>query len=320
MTQPATIDALHVCERGDAVLSLYRRGLTWVSFRPLPDLACGIDFTIRKLPGLGLLSGTVQGLRHLHTREDDGGNSDDISVHMNLSGVSIVAGRGDEIALRDGDAMLLSYSESRTVTRPGLVHHRVLRLPRASLAPLVPHIDDAVLRPIARGTGALSLLTNYVGALMDDPAVVAAEMRHLAVAQLCDLIVVTLGATRDAAAVAKGRGLRVARLRAVKQDIEAHLAHGDLSPAAVARRQRISDSYILKLFEGEGTSFSEFALGRRLARAHRMLTDRRWAERSIASIAFESGFGDLSYFNRTFKRCYGARPSDIRAAIASQDI
>ena len=68
-----------------------------------------------------------------------------------------------------------------------------------------------------------------------------------------------------------------------------------------------------KLFEGEGTSFSEFVLLRRLARAHRMLTDRRWADRGIAWIAFESGFGDLSYFNRTFKRCYGARPSDVRA-------
>jgi AraC-like DNA-binding protein len=45
-----------------------------------------------------------------------------------------------------------------------------------------------------------------------------------------------------------------------------------------------------------------------------MLTDRRWADRGIAWIAFESGFGDLSYFNRTFKRCYGARPSDVRAS------
>jgi AraC-like DNA-binding protein len=46
-----------------------------------------------------------------------------------------------------------------------------------------------------------------------------------------------------------------------------------------------------------------------------MLTDRRWAERSIASIAFEAGFGDLSYFNRAFKRCYGATPSEVRDAV-----
>jgi AraC-like DNA-binding protein len=218
------------------------------------------------------------------------------------------------MTLQDGDAVLLSYSEARTVTRPGRVHHRIVRLPRASLVPLVPNIDDAVLRPIPRGAGALTLLANYAGALIDDPAIVAPQMRQLVVAQLCDLIAVTLGATRDAQALADGRGIRAARLRAIKIDIEAHLANGDLSPAAVAARQRISDSYIRKLFEGEGTSFSEFVLLRRLARAHRMLTDRRWADRGIAWIAFESGFGDLSYFNRTFKRCYGARPSDVRAS------
>src|SRR4029077_2399350 len=146
------------------------------------------------------------------------------------------------------------------------------------------------------------------------------EMRQLIIAQLCDLIAVTLGATRDATAVAGGRGIRAARLRAVKSDIDAHLTHTDLSPGAVAKRQRLSDSYIRKLFEGEGTSFSQFVLGRRLVRAHRMLTDRRWADVSIASIAFEAGFGDLSYFNRTFKRFYGSPPSDIRGAIDRQDI
>jgi AraC-like DNA-binding protein len=319
MAQFAT-EGLRVQARGDAVRSLYQRGLTWVSFRPMPGLACSIDLSIRKLPGLGLLSGTAQGVRHEHTNEDVGNGNDDFSLHMNLSGLSIVAGRGRELTLQDGDAVLLRYAESRTITRPGLVDHRVVRLPRASLAPLVRNIDDAVLRSIRRGTGALNLLTNTVGALIDDPLIETPDMRQLISTQLCDLVSVTLGATRDAVAVAEGRGIRAARLRGIKTDIEAHLVHGDLSPAAVARRQRISDSYIRKLFEGEGTSFSEFVLVRRLARAHRMLTDRRWADRRIAWIAFESGFGDLSYFNRTFKRFYGAPPSDIRGAIDREDI
>jgi AraC-like DNA-binding protein len=38
------------------------------------------------------------------------------------------------------------------------------------------------------------------------------------------------------------------------------------------------------------------------------------ASRSIALIAFDAGFGDLSYFNRTFKRFYGLTPSEVRAA------
>ena len=159
----------------------------------------------------------------------------------------------------------------------------------------------------------LNLLKGYVDALFDDPMLSAPDVRQLLVTQLCDLVAVTIGATREAAAVAEGRGIRAARLRAIKTDIEANLALGDVSVASVARRQKVSDSYIRKLFEGEQTSFSEFVLSRRLLRVHRLLMDPRRVNQSIASLAFEVGFGDLSYFNRAFKRLYGATPSEIRA-------
>jgi AraC-like DNA-binding protein len=310
-------DSVKVQAQASDVESLHDRGVTWVSFKPMPDLACGIDFALRKFPDLGLLSGTVQGVRHEHARRDSGDGDDDFSFHMNLRGLSLVTGQRGGTTLRDGDAMLLSYSVSRTISRPDLVDHRVIRLPRAALGPLVRNIDDAVLCRIPRGTGMLRLLRSYVDAAFTDPALAIPQMRQLITAQLCDLVAVTLGATRDATAIAERRGIRAARLGAIKGDIEAHLATGDLSPGAVAKRQQISDSYIRKLFENEGTSFSQFVLGRRLERAHRMLTDPRWASRSIASIAFDAGFGDLSYFNRTFKRCYRLTPSEVRDAVQS---
>jgi len=43
-----------------------------------------------------------------------------------------------------------------------------------------------------------------------------------------------------------------------------------------------------------------------------MLTDRRYDRLGITEIAYEAGFSDLSYFNRTFRRAHGATPSDIR--------
>ena len=311
MAHPA-VAALRVKAHGDAVRTLHDQGLTWVRFDPIPDLVCDIDFGIRKLPGLGLLSGTVRGVRHVHAHRDSGDGNDDFSIHLNVSGLSTVVSRRGETTLRDGDAMLLSYSAGRTITRPALVDHRVIRLPRALLRPLVHDIDDAVLRPIPRGTGMLNLLRGYADALFDDPVLGAPDVRQLLVTQLCDLVAVTIGATTDTAAVAEGRGVRAARLRAIKADIEAHLALGDVSAASVARRQNVSDSYIRKLFEGEQTSFSEFVLGRRLLRVHRLLMDPRRVNQSIASLAFEVGFGDLSYFNRAFKRLYGATPSEIR--------
>ncbi len=309
------MDALLVQAQGRDVEPLHERGVTWVSFEPMPDLACGVDFALRKLPGLGVLSGTGRGVRHVHARRDSGDRDDDFSFHINVSGLSLVTGRRGETALRNGDAMLLSYSVSRTISRPGLVDHRVIRLPRSALSPLVRSIDDAVLHRIPSGTGMLSLLSSYIDAVFNDPALAVPQMRQLIVAQLCDLVAVTLGATRDAMAIAEGRGVRAARLRAIKNDIETHLATGELSPGAVAKRQRISDSYIRKLFEGEGTSFSQFVLGRRLDRARRLLMDASWADRSITSIAYSAGFGDLSYFNRAFKRHYGATPSEVRNSV-----
>jgi AraC-like DNA-binding protein len=74
----------------------------------------------------------------------------------------------------------------------------------------------------------------------------------------------------------------------------------------------VTPRYVRKLFESEGTSFSEFVLGQRLARVRSMLEDPRHLGRTISAIAFECGFSDLSYFNRTFRRRYGSTPSDVR--------
>ena len=305
-------DPLLVRAQGAAVQSLHARGLTWVSFDPIPQHACRIDLALRKLPDLGLLSGTVRGVRHVHARRNSGDGNDDFSFHLNVSGLSVVAGRRGETTLRDGDGMLFNYSVGRTISRPGLVDHRVIRLPRAMLSPLVRNIDDAVLRAIPRDTGMLQLIRKYVDAVFNDPALMERAMRRVIVAQLCDLVAVTLGATRDAVAVAAGRGIRAARLRAIEVDIETHLRCSKLSIDVLAKRHGISDSYIRKLFKGDGTTFSQFVLGRRLACAYRMLTDVRWADRSVVWIAFDVGFGDLSYFNRTFKQLYGATPSQLR--------
>jgi AraC-like DNA-binding protein len=102
-------------------------------------------------------------------------------------------------------------------------------------------------------------------------------------------------------------------------DISANLADGDLSVAEVAQRQRVTPRYVHKLFETEGLTFSSFVLGQRLARAHRTLSDPRFADRTIGSVAFDVGFGDLSYFNRTFRRHYGATPGEIRQSALKLD-
>jgi threonine/homoserine/homoserine lactone efflux protein/AraC-like DNA-binding protein len=125
------------------------------------------------------------------------------------------------------------------------------------------------------------------------------------------IIGLALGATRDAAELAAGRLSRAARLRAIKADIAQNL-EDDVSIAALSSRHRITPRYIRKLFEGENMSVSKYVLGQRLTRVYRMLADASQADRTIADIALAAGFGDLSTFNRAFRRRFGVTPSAVR--------
>jgi AraC-like DNA-binding protein len=132
-----------------------------------------------------------------------------------------------------------------------------------------------------------------------------------------DPIAATIGATRDGRAIAEGRGIAAARLRAMMTDITAHLGDGDLSVADVATRHRVTPRYIHKLFETEGLTFSSFGPAT-LARAPDP-DDPRSADRNISSVAFDVGFNDLSYFNRAFRRRYAATPTEIRQSAMRAD-
>ncbi len=83
------------------------------------------------------------------------------------------------------------------------------------------------------------------------------------------------------------------------------------APAAARWAQCASDH--------EGTTFTEYVLAQRLGRAHRLLADPRHANQKIGAIALDVGFGDLSYFNRAFRKRYGVAPSELRAATEPGD-
>jgi AraC-like DNA-binding protein len=127
-----------------------------------------------------------------------------------------------------------------------------------------------------------------------------------------DLIALSLGASRDGTDQAEDRSVPAARLRAIKSDIVANLEDDALTIGAVAARHGVTSRYVHRLFEREGVTYTQFVLHQRLERAYRMLRDQRLGTSTISSIAYEVGFGDLSYFNRVFRRQYHRTPSDVR--------
>jgi AraC-like DNA-binding protein len=187
---------------------------------------------------------------------------------------------------------------------------------RAKLAQLVTGLDDKVLQPFASDTEPMRYLIGYVRHLEEQPAFADPALARVAARHLRDLFVLVLGGKRDAAILAQGRGLRAARLQTIKRYVADNLGHGGLTVGAVASGHRLAPRYVQRLFEGEGTTFSEYVLNERLARVHRMLVNPNYARWTISAIALETGFGDVSYFNRCFRRRYGVRPSDVRAGAS----
>jgi AraC-like DNA-binding protein len=80
----------------------------------------------------------------------------------------------------------------------------------------------------------------------------------------------------------------------------------------LAARHGITPRYLHKLFEDDDMTCGQYVLDQRLALAYRRLRDPRLAGRTVSSIAHDAGFGDLSYFNRTFRHRYGVTPSGAR--------
>jgi len=218
-----------------------------------------------------------------------------------------------------GDASVLTTSDPASLHVPTYGEYINVRAPRGAMSPLVDGLDAAYRQPIPANTPALRLLTRYISVLDEAEAFDTPDLRRQTVAHVHDLMALAIGATRDAAEIARSRGVRAARLRAIKQDIATGIGRPDLSVAAIAARHRIKPRWVQRLFESEGTTFTDYVLGQRLLRAHRLLTDPRCAGQKISAIAFDVGFGDLSYFNRAFRRRYGVAPSELRTAARRDD-
>ena len=268
------------------------------------------------LPNLGIAASTVRPATVRRTPKLLTDGNDNLRLIMVKTSPAIATQFGREIAIDPGGAVVLSNSEQNSITFPSQVQLRAVNLRRQLLRPLLRDFDAILARPISNHIDGLRLLSTYIEGLIEESALNSADTARLVVTQIYDLAALIMGATRDAAEIAKGRGLRVARLRAIKADIAEKLANPSLSVQAVAMRQGVSPRYVQILFEEEGTTFSQYVIGRRLARAYRLLIDARFADRSITSVAFDAGFGDLTYFNRAFRRSYGCTPSEVRAGAS----
>jgi AraC-like DNA-binding protein len=241
-----------------------------------PDDEASFDATVasRVLPGLQLVSGRFTAARIIRTHEMIEDGNDDLSLLVNQTGNVTVSARGREVALGQNDAVLISSGETVVFDRRSFGESIAIRIPYATLSRMVVDVDDAIMQHISGGTAALNFLTSYSNKLLDDDCgQMTPALRHRAATHVHDLVVLALGANREDADVPKSRRIGAARLRAAKIHAVENIGSRDISVGAVAAHIGVTQRYLQRLFEVDGTTFAAFLLGQRLARAHRMLCE-----------------------------------------------
>jgi AraC-like DNA-binding protein len=269
-----------------------------------------VNFKLSALPGFGLAAGMSSPGCYPHT-----GNlidSDDIVLLRLHEGHAEFERANRRTELQPGDVLISSVGEVATLTFLANVRVTTFRFSREILMPYLADLGQTLCSPKLKRSLALDLLLNYANIFEDGVALSSPALRRSVVAHLHEIAALAMGASGDGAQLALEHGVRAARLRAIKADIRGNLADHSLSAGTLAQRHGISQRYVYKLFEQEGATFSEFMVAKRLERARQMLAEPQYAERTISSIAYEAGFGDLSYFNRTFKRRFEMTPSEWR--------
>lgn len=232
---------------------------------------------------------------------------DTICLMMKTGGhLAVTQGRREGVP-QVGDGVLLVYREPALCQLVDTTYIAV-RVPFAAISTLARNVGAAAALRVPRDIEALSLLRAYVSNLPE--RIANPQLGRLSATHIYDLISLAIGATDEGREIASQRGVRAARFESIKADI---LQNTTLSLDQVAARQGVSPRYVQILFEEAGTTFSEFVLERRLEAARNMLASPRYAIWSIAAIAFEAGFGDVSHFNRRFKRRYLMTPSELRS-------
>ena len=274
------------------------------------------SLTSHTLPEAQLLLGTLFGARIIRTKQLVSDGDDSLALVVNRSGAVGISARGEDLLLRPGDAALTSAADVSMFERFSPGECFSLRVPRRILAPMIADIDDTVMRVIPEQTVGLGLLIDYAVSLVREKIFATPALRQLGVRHLHDLLALVLGPTDDAHEIAGRRGVRAARLRKAKFLVVNNYWRQDLSIATAAQELGVTPRYLQRLFEADGKTFSSFLTEQRLKQAHRILRLPEFAERPVSSIAYDVGFGDLSYFNRCFRRAYGATPSEVRSSEA----
>jgi AraC-like DNA-binding protein len=225
--------------------------------------------------------------------------SDSIAVYLTLVGEAFFYHSDGLLTLRPGQALICDADRPFMRGFSGGLEELAIKIPRPLFRDLTgrPDLPTPLVRDFTGGdpaTRALARLTDRALRLRGP------EPIHEDTA--LDLLVTVLGG--------HPRAETPVHLVNAYTYIDDHLTDPNLSVPRVAAAIGISERHLSRAFAQSGPTFPQYVLGRRLDRAHALLT--RSPQIPIAEVAVRCGFTTPSRFSQAFHTRFGLRPTDVR--------
>jgi AraC-like DNA-binding protein len=276
------------------------------------DIDCGNDFA--SVDSLALATPKGSSARFARTRDLMQDGCDDFVLISASHGRVRVTQKSQTIELSKGQMCLTEMNVEGAAELTPVGSFTTARIPRRALLQVSPRAETQVARPLANDAALRSLIDRYFALCNDLAVALDAPGQRAAAQHFVDLVGLLLGGGAGQEDLLTQRGCSAARLGVMKVQVIDNLHFSGLTIEKIAQSNGISARQAQRLFAQSGQTFSEFVLDQRLSMARQLLMAASSRHRKISDIAYEAGFGDLSYFNRTFKRRFGATPSDIQSS------
>jgi len=270
------------------------------------------EFVQVRTLGLVRSESTVQRFRRTAQQVADGSGAYLVAFNNGASPTTVNQ-QGREQVYAPQQMWLGSTADAIDVVNKTGTNWVTLIVPASPLHQLVPRAEDMVAKPLDATRPAIRHLRRYAEFLLTAEDVGGdSGLSGRLDAMLLDLVALSLGANGDAAAVARMRGLRAARTREILGAIQDRFSSPAFSAEVVGQALGLSARYVQELMQETGVGFTARVLELRLLKARAMLADPMHDALKISDLAFACGFNEVSYFNRCFRRRFGASPTQFR--------
>lgn len=243
--------------------------------------------------------------------------SDSVIIQSVISGEIRVEQGGNVALLRPGDTVVHSAELSSSFTIPHNHEVAVVKIPRKALM-LTADLPAITGRNLSEAKHIGPIVHAFVGHLTEHAASISNWQVERLVSNLADLVVAAADSLSPSA-TPQYFDRRLATLERVKTFIRNNLGDHDLTPAKVSQVSKLSNRYLNRLLEREGTSIARFIWDQRIEKAAKDLADPRMRARQIADIAFCAGFRNVSHFSTAFRDRFEISPREYREILFTQN-